>query len=107
MIEIPLVVLISTLIHRTLQKCLTSSLEDQEQKLYLKGRNEDLQKQSCLHRSAVFMCVLDCPLADGAVTALTFHQKGKPLPIREYAQKMVLYPTNLSDSPSHLCHLHC
>lgn len=35
------------------------------------------------------MCVLDCPLADTAVTTLTFHQKEKPLPTAEYLKKSV------------------
>lgn len=81
-IQIHLVILISTLInpmlHRfasfaTCFKCLL--IEGQKQEYCHKGRNGALQRQDCLWLSAALMCVLDCPLAEAAVTALTFHQK--------------------------------
>lgn len=67
----------------------------------------DLQRQDYQWLSAAFICVLDCPLADAAVTALTFHQKGKPLPTTEYPRKMLRCLTSLSYSPCHLCNVHC
>lgn len=52
------------------------------------------------------MCVLDCPLADGAGTALTFHQRGKPLPKTEYTRKTAPSLINVPDSPSYIRY-HC
>lgn len=66
--------------------------QKQKQQYYHKRGSEALQRQGCMWLSAALMCVLACPLADTAVTAVTCQQEEKPLPKTVFHKKVLRSP---------------
>lgn len=68
--------------------------QKEKQQYYHKRGSEALQRQGCMWLSAALMCVLACPLADTAVTAVTCQQEEKPLPKTVFHKKVLLTHTH-------------